>query len=215
MTATKIQRAAYFKLEDSTHKNKYFKDSLLMLPNEVQVTYTVMVTWLRQHDGSSASLPGFGVGRRQEDRRLQKSKRLLKNINALHIHDQRYPGEIVPSDEARQSNSNTYTLLGWQLASIRVNSTDIQTLICARACLLQRRMEMTPTEGLGNTAEVNRGHCCYDFISLILHCISVHMNLLPLGVWPFTLHMGTQPCTLFFSCRKHSKTFALYPWGAQ
>lgn len=115
----------------------------------------------------------------------------------------------VPSDGARQSNPNTYTLLGWQLVSIRVNSIDIdiQTLICASACLLQRWMEMTPTEGLGNIAEVNQGHCCYELISLILHCISVHMNLLPPGVWPFTLCMGTQPCTSGFLLQKVLQDF--------
>lgn len=186
-----------------------------MLPNEVQVTYTALITWLRQDDGSSDSLPGFGVGRRQEDRDFKsvKGSRKMPMFSTFTSKGNLDSWRDVPSDGARWSNPNTYTLLGWQLVSIRVNSIDIQTLICASACLLQRWMEMTPTEGLGNAAEVNQGHCCFEFISLIWHRSSVHMNRLPLGVWPLTLCTGTQHTPHFFYCRKHSKTFALYPWG--
>jgi len=47
-------------------------------------------------------------------------------------------GKMFQPAGARRSNPNTYTAPVRQLANIRVNSTDILTLICASVCLLKR-----------------------------------------------------------------------------
>lgn len=105
----------------------------------------------------------------------------------------------VPSDGARRSNPNTYTLLGWQLASIRVNSTDIQTLICA---LL--------------TADRWRWHLQWDWATLqkLIKVTVVMSSSLALHFCP---HEPTAPgsghldwnttCTLVFLLQKALKDF--------
>lgn len=160
-----------------------------------------MITWLRQDDGSPDRLPGSGAGRRQKDRILQKAFEKCKCSPHSCPKVSWTAGEM---SHLMEQDKVTQTPTHFKDDNLWVSELTVLTFRLWFACLLQRWMEMTPTEGLGNTAEVNQGHCCYEFIS----CTAFLSTWIYCPwVWPFTQCTGTQLAPLVCLLQKALQDF--------
>lgn len=110
-----------------------------------------------------------------------KVEKALKKMHIIHIHVERW--RDVPICGASWSNPNTHRAPVWQLANIRANSTDTLTLICASVHREDGSRRHLPQVSSDNIAEVNKGHF---FRVHLLHCICMHMDLLPLDLGIYT-----------------------------
>lgn len=113
---------------------------------------------------------------------------------------------------ARQSNPNIHTPPVWQLANIRVNSTDILTLICASVCWL-KDMDKDGTYNRIGQRCTSQSRALLLRVHL-LHWVCSHTNLLPLDLAIHTCVLEHNLHLIFSTPRKLSRLFALNPWDA-